>query len=323
VLDPTPVEGLPRVFRQRGQGGLMDVVLHPEFASNRLLYLSYGKPSENDSLGATAVVRGRLEGNRLTAVEEVFVADQWSPRNNHFAGRMAFDPAGYLFLTVGDRLADPKLQAAHPSQDPTHDFGTVLRLHDDGKVPSDNPFVGRAGVRPEIWSYGHRNPQGLAVHPETGEVWLNEHGPRGGDELNLVLPGRNYGWPVATYGINYDGTIITGDTRREGMESPRWVWIPSIATSGMLFYTGDRFPWWKGSLFIGGLVGEQLARVSLEGHEVRGVETLLAGALGRIRDVRQGPDGLIYLAIDDQSNPPELSAVVRLEPVASDVRPPR
>jgi len=322
-LDPEPVAGVPRVFRERGQGGLMDVLVDPDHERNGWIYLSYAKPTANDSMAATAVVRGRLQGNRLVDVQELFVADQLSTRNNHFAGRLAMDRNRYLYLTIGDRLAAPELLEEHPSQDPGHHFGTIVRLHDDGRVPADNPFVGRSDRRPEVWSWGHRNQQGLAVHPETGDLWENEHGPRGGDELNRILPGRNYGWPVVSYGINYDGSTFTADHARRGMEGPRWVWTPSIATSGLLFYTGDAFPWWKGSLFVAGLAGQQLARLTLEGDEVRSVEVLLQGALGRIRDVRQGPDGFLYLALDDTSNPPVLSPVVRLEPVAGDVQAPR
>lgn len=320
TLVPEPVAGVPRV-RARGQGGLLDVLPHPDFTNNRLLYLSFAKPSADDSLATTAVVRGRLEGDRLVGVEEIFEAKAWARGNPHFAGRMAFDRSGYLFLSVGDRGAAPNLMADHPAQDLSTHQGRVIRLHDDGRVPADNPFVGRAGALAEIWSYGHRNPQGLAVHPETGAVWENEHGPRGGDEVNVIVRGRNYGWPLVSHGINYDGSVYSGESHREGIESPRWTWVPSIATSGMMFYTGDKFPWWRGSLFVGGLVGEQLVRLSLEGERVVGQETLLPGVVGRIRDVRQGPDGFIYLAIDDRGQ--TLTSVVRLEPVAGDVAPPR
>ena len=316
-LLPDPVAGVPRV-RARGQGGLLDVLPHPEFASNRLIYLSFAKPNADDSEATTAVVRGRFESDRLLDVEEILVAQAWSGGNGHFAGRLVFDRAGFLYVTVGDRLADPDLMAAHPAQSLSNHQGKVLRLHDDGRVPSDNPFVGRADALPEIWSYGHRNMQGLTVHPETGDLWENEHGPRGGDEVNLVQRGRNYGWPVVSYGINYDGSIYTRERRRAKIESPRWSWVPSIAPSGMAFYTGDRFPWWRGSLFVGGLVGEQLARLTLEDERVVGEEILLPGVLGRIRDVRQGPDGFIYLAIDNRSGE-RMAPVVRLEPAESTV----
>jgi glucose/arabinose dehydrogenase len=319
-LDPTPIFGLPTVYRARGQGGFMDVVLHPEFAQNQLLYLSYGKPNEDASMGTTTVVRGRLDGHQVVETEEIFESDAWGGNNNHFAGRMVFDLEGYLYVAVGDRMADPGLLADHPAQDLTNHMGTIVRLHDDGSVPPDNPFVGHPSALPEIWSYGHRNIQGLTVDPITGDVWSNEHGPRGGDELNLILPGRNYGWSVATLGVNYSGTIITTDTHLPWIESPRFAWIPSIGTSGMMIYAGDAFPWWRGSAFVGGLVGEQLARVTLNGHVAVSEESLVAGSVGRIRDVREGPDGFIYLALEDATRP--LMKVVRLEPTETDVSPP-
>jgi aldose sugar dehydrogenase len=308
LLLPEPVAGLPEVFA-RGQGGLLDVVPHPDFASNRMLYISYSKPLEEGS--TTAVIRGRFENDRLTDVEEIFEAD--TRGGGHYGSRLAFDPAGYLFITVGDRQAPPSGDLeSHPAQDLTNHHGTTIRLHDDGRVPDDNPFVGRTDARPEIYSYGHRNAQGLAIHPETGAVWLDEHGPQGGDEVNLIRAGANYGWPVVGFGVNYrSGAAIHTATQREGMEPPAHVWVPSIATSGMLFYTGDRFPEWRGSLFVGGLAGEQLARLTLEDERIVAEETLLRG-IGRVRDVRQGPDGLIYLAIDHRGGNP--TPVVRLVP---------
>lgn len=318
VLQPDPVAGLPAVYRDQGQGGFMDVLPHPDFAQTRWLYLSYGKPNHDGSEGATAVVRGRWEGDRVTDVEEIFVADAWGGNNNHFAGRMAFGTDGYLYVAVGDRMVTPNALADHPALDPSNHMGTVVRLHDDGGVPSDNPFVGRDDALPETWSYGHRNMQGLAVDPLTGAVWANEHGPRGGDELNLIVGGANYGWPVVSHGINYDGTVFTNERHRAGLESPRFVWTPSIGVSGMMIYRGDSFPWWRGNAFVGGLVGQQLARVTLEGQNAVSLETLLEGELGRIRDVREGPDGFIYLALEHLE---ELSAVVRLEPVANDIEP--
>ena len=311
VLLEEPVAGIPEVLAQ-GQGGLLDVVLHPDFASNRLLYLSYSKPLADSEGATTAVVRGRLENDRFTDVEQVFEAD--SRGRGHYGSRLAFDENGYLFITVGDRQVRPEGDLeAHPAQDLSNHHGTVIRLHDDGRVPTDNPFAGQAGARPEIWSYGHRNAQGLAIHPETGDLWINEHGPQGGDELNLIRPGLNYGWPVVGYGVNYrSGTAIHAGTHREGMEAPVHFWVPSIATSGLLIYTGDRFPEWRGNLFVGGLSGQQLARLTLDGQVVEQEETLHFGR-GRIRDVRQGPDGYIYLAIDDRRG--GLTPVVRLEPV--------
>ena len=319
VLQPEPVAGWPAVYRDEGQGGFMDILPHPDFTENNWLYLSYGKPSEDGSEGTTTVVRGRWDDGRVADVEEIFESNAWHGNNNHFSGRMAFGLDGYLYLTVGDRMFEPDMMADHPALDVTNHMGTIVRLHDDGRVPGDNPFVGRGDALPEIWSYGHRNLQGLAVDPGTGDVWSNEHGPRGGDELNLIAGGGNYGWPVVSHGINYDGTAYTKDASGDGMESPRFVWTPSIGISGMMIYRGDAFPWWKGSAFAGGMVGEQLARVILEGTDALGVETLLHGELGRVRDVREGPDGLIYIALEHAE---ELTAVVRLEPVASDVMPP-
>lgn len=309
-LLPDPVAGVPAVLAQ-GQGGLLDVVPHPQFASNRLLYLSFSKPFVDRAGATTAVVRGRFENDRLTNVEEIFEAV--SRGRGHYGSRIAFDGNGHVFITVGDRQAPPQGDLeAHPAQDLSNHHGTVNRLHDDGRVPADNPFVNRAGARPEIWSYGHRNPQGLAIHPETGDVWANEHGPQGGDELNLIKPGLNYGWPVIGYGVNYrSGSAIHEGTHREGMEQPVHVWVPSIATSGLMIYTGDRFPGWRGNLFVGGLAGQQLARLVMNGQDVQLEETLVHG-LGRIRDVRQGPDGFIYLAIDGRQGAP--TPIVRLEP---------
>ncbi len=312
TLLPDPVPGVPEVLAQ-GQGGLLDVVPHPDFASNRLLYLSFSKPYPDSGSGATtAVVRGRFENDRLTDVEQIFEAV--ARGRGHYGSRLVFDGNGYLFITTGDRQVPSRGDLeAHPAQDLSNHHGTINRIHDDGRVPTDNPFVDREGARPEIWSYGHRNPQGLVIHPETGDIWATEHGPQGGDELNLIRPGMNYGWPVIGYGVNYrSGSVIHIGTHREGMESPIHFWVPSIATSGLLLYTGDRFPQWRGNLFVGGMAGQQLARLTMDGQRVVIEETLVHG-MGRIRDVRQGPDGYIYLAIDDRQG--GLTPVVRLEPV--------
>jgi glucose/arabinose dehydrogenase len=308
-----PVSGVPAV-RQGGQGGLLDVVPHPRFASNRLLYLSYAKASADTTQGTTVVIRGRFENDRISGVEEIFVAKAWTTGRGHHGSRLAFDRDGFLFITVGDRQSPSRGDlTAHPAQDLTNHYGTTIRLHDDGRVPSDNPFVGRSDALPEIWSYGHRNAQGMAVHPETNDLWQNEHGPQGGDELNLIKRGANYGWPVIGFGVNYrSGAAIHAGTQQEGMEQPVHIWVPSIATSGLLIYTGDRFPQWRGSMFVGGMAGQQLVRLTLDGQRVTHEETLLTG-MGRIRDVRQGPDGFIYLAIDHRGGEP--TPVVRLEPV--------
>lgn len=310
-LLPTPVDGVPKaVFSS--QGGLLEVVPHPNFASNRLLYLTYSKALADPKQSTTALVRGRFENDRLTDVQQLF--ESVSQGRGHFGGKIAFDKNGYVFLTLGDRQVPPQGNLeAHPAQDLSNHHGKMIRLHDDGRVPADNPFVNKPGARPEIWSYGHRNVQGLAIHPETGDVWTNEHGPQGGDELNRVQPGRNYGWPVIGFGVNYrTGLAIHTGTHREGMEQPVHIWVPSIGISGMMIYTGDRFPEWRGNLFVGGMAGQQLARLILQGQDVVNEETLAQG-LGRIRDVRQGPDGLIYLVTENEDGKP--TPVVRLEPV--------
>lgn len=312
-LLPTPVPGLP-TLRGGGQGGLLDVVPHPSFATNRLIYFSYAKPSADTMQGTTAVARARFENDRLTNVQEIFEAKVWSAGRGHHGSRLAFDRNGFLFISLGDRQVPPSGNLeAHPAQDLSNHFGTIVRLHDDGRVPTDNPFVSGAGALPEIWTYGHRNVQGLAIHPETGDVWATEHGPQGGDELNLIQPGKNYGWPVIGFGVNYrTGAAIHSGTHREGMEQPLHVWVPSIATSGLLFYTGDKFPGWRGNLFVGGMAGEVLVRLTLDGRRVMNEERLVQ-RMGRIRDVRQGPDGYIYLAIDNRQG--GKTPIVRLEPV--------
>ncbi|MEP7347192.1 MAG: PQQ-dependent sugar dehydrogenase [Gemmatimonadaceae bacterium] len=309
----TPVPGVP-VVAARGQGGLLDVALHPNFASNRLLYLSYSKPTGDSGAATTAVARAKLENDRLTGLEDIFVAQTRGA--GHFGSRLAFDRNGFLFITVGDRQVPPAGNLeAHPAQDLSNHHGKIIRLHDDGRVPADNPFVAREGARPEIWSYGHRNPQGLLIHPETGDVWATEHGPQGGDELNLIRKGANYGWPVIGFGVNYrTGAAIHSGTTREGMQQPVYVWVPSIGVSGLLFYTGDKFPGWKGNLFAGGLVGQQLVRLTLDGQRAELAEVLVRRQ-GRIRDVRQSPDGFIYLAIDNEDGAP--TPIVRLEPMTS------
>jgi glucose/arabinose dehydrogenase len=307
-----PVEGVPKVFHS-GQGGLLEVMPHPNFASNRLLYITYSKPGSTEADSRTALIRGRFENDRLTDVKEIF--DAVSKGRGHYSGKIAFDKNGYLFLTLGDRQVPPEGNLeAHPAQDLTNHHGKVVRLHDDGRVPTDNPFVSRAGARPEIWSYGHRNVQGLAIHPETGELWADEHGPQGGDELNRIEPGKNYGWPVIGFGVNYTtGLAIHKGTHRDGMEQPVKIWVPSIGISGMMFYTGDKFPQWRGNLFIGGMNGQQLSRLTLTGRRVANEEALVQ-QMGRIRDIRQGPDGFIYLVTDNREG--AATPIYRLEPVA-------
>jgi len=314
-LLPDAVEGTPET-RVINQGGLQEVALHPNFESNHIIYLSYSKPNADASLGTTALLRARFEDDRLHDVEEIFEANAWNERGGHFGAKIAFDADGYLFMSVGDRQSPPEGDLeSHPAQDFTTHFGTILRLRDDGSVPPDNPFVNHPEALPEIWSYGHRNPQGLAIHPETGDIWATEHGPQGGDELNVILPGRNYGWPVIGYGVNYrTGIPIHESPARVGMEQPRTFWLPSIGASGLMIYDGDKFPEWRGNIFAGGLaaVHRRLSRVSVDGDRVMTRESLLHGEY-RIRDVRQGRDGYIYLATDNREG--ELTDIVRLEPV--------
>jgi len=309
-LLPDPVPGAPEVYAT-GQGGLLEVAAHPDFAENRMIYLSFSKP-QGGRASTTALLRARFENDRLNDVEEIFEAQ--AAGNGHYGGRIVFDGEGHLFMSLGDRQAPPRGDLeAHPAQDPSNHHGVVIRLNDDGSVPEDNPFVGQAGALPEIWSYGHRNPQGLAFHPETGELWSTEHGPQGGDELNRIQPGANYGWPVVGYGVNYrSGTAIHAGTTREGMEDPLHVWIPSIGTSGFMIYDGDAFPEWQGHIFAGGLSGERVDRIQLERGRSLLSETVFYG-MGRVRDVRQGPDGLIYVALEERGG--GTTAIVRLEPV--------
>ena len=331
VLIDDPVAGLPEILAigqgampqdGREQAGMRDLILHPDFAENRLLYLSYTKPGA-DSLGNIAVVRGRLENDRLSDVEELFHADAFgngSDRSSQWGGRLALDGEGYLFITIGDRQWPSEGDlSAHPSQSLANHNGTTIRLHEDGRVPGDNPFVGQEGVHPEIWTYGHRNAQGLAIHPETGDVWLNEHGPQGGDELNLIRPGLNYGWPIVGFGVNYrTGIAIHSATLQDGMEPPVHIWVPSIGVTGMLFYTGTAFPDWQGDMIVASLRGEQLVRLTLNEQQVARQETLING-IGRIRDVRQGPNGIIYLAMDGDARgfDGDPTPIVRLIPTGA------
>ncbi len=312
-LLPDAVPGVPEVFTTGGQSGLFDVLPHPDFANNQYLYISFAKPLAEQGASTTTIVRGRLVNDEFVDVEEIFVAN--ANGQGHYGGRMVFDDEGHLYLSLGDRMAPPTGDlAAHPAQDISNHHGVIVRLNDDGSVPSDNPFVGQSGAEPAIWSYGHRSPQGLFYDSVTDQLWMTEHGPQGGDELNLVEPGKNYGWPVIGRGVNYGaGTPIHQSIAADGMESPEYFWVPSIAASGLIVYNGSQFPRWNGNIIAGGLAGEQLARLTLteDGLGVATEETLLHH-IGRIRDVRQGPDGYIYVALEDRSRAP--TAVVRLEP---------
>ena len=298
----TPVSGLPAVDA-RGQGGLLDVVLDPDFATNNTIYWSYSEPQEGGA-NNTAVARGRLVHGAAPRVEDVRVIYHQAPSMEsraHFGSRLVFGRDKTLFVTQGDRSITPgRMQ----SQNKDGLIGKIVRINRDGSIPSDNPFVGQQGVRPEIWSIGHRNAQAAALHPTTGELWEVEHGTRGGDEINIVRKGRDYGWPTIAYGIEYRGGPITGGiTAKEGMEQPIYYWDPVIGPSGMAFYTADLFPAWKGSLFVGGHATYDLVRLSLEGDRVVGEERLLKDLQPRprVRDVRQGPDGALYVLTDSTS----------------------
>lgn len=277
----------------RGQGGLLDVALDPAFAENRLIYLSYAEAGDGGA--GTAVARGKLsDDNKLLAnVEVIFRQTPKVAGSGHFGSRLVFAPDGKLFVTLGERF-----NHRDKAQDLDATLGKVVRINPDGSVPDDNPFVGTNGARPEIWSYGHRNPQSAAINPTTGRLWIVEHGARGGDELNIPEAGKNYGWPVISYGANYDGSKIGEGTEKEGMEQPVKYWVPSFAPSGMTFYTGDLFPGWKGDLFVGALAAQELVRIDLDGDKTGDDERLLTDLGERIRDVRQGPDGALYVLTD-------------------------
>lgn len=290
-LLPQAIAGAPKVI-DSGQGGLLDVALHPQYAQNGWLYLSYSARGA-DGVG-TEVMRAKLQGMRLTASEIVFSQTPKISGGNHFGSRIVFDREGYMYITMGDRGDKERAQRLEQH------IGKVVRLHDDGRVPADNPFVGKSPAQPEIFSLGHRNVQGAAAHPASGKIWTHEHGPQGGDEINILAPATNYGWPVITYGVNYFiGTKIGEGTHKAGMAQPLYNWVPSIAPSGMVFYTGDAYPGWKNSLFIGALKFQMLVRLTLDGDKVVKEERLLQG-IGRVRDVRQGPDGLLYLLADNK-----------------------
>jgi glucose/arabinose dehydrogenase len=301
-LDPDPIRGLPAVSSY-GQGGLLDVIPHPDFERNRLVYLSYAAAGAGGF--GTEVARGRLIEHRLEDVEVIFRALPKFDGGRHFGSRLVFGNDGLLYISLGDRGHRPNGQdlSTHP--------GSIIRVRDDGSVPEDNPFVAEPGARPEIFTYGNRNVQGMTIQPGTGRIWAHEHGPQGGDEVNVITSGTNYGWPSITYGRNYGiGTKIGEGTQKTGIAQPALQWTPSIAPSGMTFYHGNRFPKWNGDLFVGSLKFEYIARLELDGERVVHQEKLIEGALGRIRDLRQGPDGFIYILSDEADG-----VIARLEPV--------
>ncbi|MGE3959245.1 MAG: PQQ-dependent sugar dehydrogenase [Vicinamibacterales bacterium] len=307
-LEPTPIAGVPQV-RAAGLGGLEDVALHPRFSENHLVYLTYIKPVDSQR-GTPALARGRLENGALTGVQDLIVTDPGPVGSSAVNARIAFGPDGLLYMATGGNIGTM-------AQDPASLRGKILRVRDDGTVPADNPFTGRAGYRPEIFSLGHRNTLALIAHPQTGEIWNSENGPNGGDEINVIRAGRNYGWPLVSFGRDYPGPRVSDHPTREGIEAPIVTWIPSIAASGMAVYTGDRFPSWKGNVFVGAMrVGEiegtgHLQRIVFNAkmEEIRR-ESMLTELRQRIREVRQGPDGLIYLLTDDEDG-----ALLRMEPL--------
>jgi len=300
-LDPDAIAGVPRAYAE-GDGGLLGLALHPHFRDNRLVYicLSVG----NFDANASAIVRGHLSGRALTDVRTIFTAVPFKKDSAHFGCRLLFAPDGRLLVTLGDGRFYP-----YQAQAIDNDLGKVLRLDDDGNAPIDNPFARRWNARPEIYSYGHRNVQGIALNPVTGEVWIHEHGPKGGDEVNVLHAGANYGWPMATYGVEYSGQVMSERSSMSGMEPPLLYWVPSIAPSGMAFYSGRKIPEWTGDLFVGALAGRHLRRIHLLGNTVASQEALLADLKERIREVQEGPDGFLYVTTDSPTG-----RILRLEP---------
>lgn len=298
-----PLGNVPTVLA-RGQAGLLDVVPSPSFPGDRTIFFSYSEPTRGG--GRTAVARARLDSSALADVRVIFRQAQDPPGGNHWGSRLVFARDGNLFVTLGDRF-----EFRDRAQDLDSHFGKIVRIAPDGSIPPDNPFVKRQGALPEIWSLGHRNLQGAALNPASGELWTSEHGARGGDEINIPRAGRNYGWPLITHGVDYSGARIGVGSEKEGLEQPVLHWTPSIAPSGLAFYQGDRFPGWRGNLFAGSLKNQMLVRMELQGDRVVGQERLLESLGERIRDVRAGPDGLLYLLTDSQRG-----RLLRLEPAA-------
>jgi len=296
-----PIEGVPEVL-VRGQGGLFDVVLHPDFADNQMIYLSYahGEPKAN----ATRIARGKLEGNALLNVEVIFTVTPNKRTPQHYGGKFLFLPDGTILLTTGDGF-----NHREQAQNRAGLLGKTVRINADGSIPEDNPYVGQSDSHPAVWTYGHRNPQGLALDPATGKIYLHEHGPRGGDEINPLTPGRNYGWPIITWGIDYNGALVTPYTAMPGLEQPMKYWVPSIAPSGLAVYRGDVFPEWNGDLFVGALVDKEVRRVVMENGRAVKEEALFSELGARIRDVRVSPDGYLYVVTDASPG-----KVIRVDP---------
>jgi len=288
----TAIKGLPDIY-VRGQGGLMDVELHPDFKTNQLIYFSYASAEGEGDGGNTAIMRAKLSNHQLTEQTVLYKASPNSTRGQHFGSRISFDREGYLYFSIGERG-----NRDENPQDITRDGGKIYRLHDDGTIPKDNPFVNEANAKKAIYSYGHRNPQGMTLHPVTGKIWAHEHGPRGGDEINIIHKGKNYGWPKISYGINYSGTSFTEHTALPGMEQPLFYWVPSIAPSGMAIVTSAIYPTWKGNVLVGSLKFQYVERLVLENDTVVKREKLLEGK-GRVRSIAEGPDGYIYVGIEN------------------------
>lgn len=296
------LQGVPEVW-ERGQGGLLDIAVHPDYEENGWIYITYSSP-EGGGGANTALMWARLNEDRTSLVEKevLYKAEPNTERGQHFGSRIVFDEEGYLYFSIGDRG-----NRDENPQDITRDGGKIYRLHDDGSIPGDNPFVGKSGAKEAVYSYGHRNPQGMDRNPETGQIWVHEHGPRGGDEVNIIEPDKNYGWPVISYGINYDGSEFAEDTVRAGMEQPEWYWDPSIAPSGMTFVTSEHYPEWKGDLIVGSLKFQYLVLCEVEDGSITG-EQIVFEDIGRVRNVRQGPDGYLYVGTEN-------NGIVRIVPV--------
>ena len=310
ILEPTPISGVPQVFAV-GQGGLLDVSAHPRFAENRFIYLTYSHGDRSNN--RTRIARARLENNTLGDLKVIFEVSQTKPGAQHFGSRIIWLPDGTLVASIGDG-GNPPIEfngefIRQQAQNRNSHFGKVIRLNDDGSIPSNNPFATSTDAKPALWSYGHRNIQGITLDPTKNRVWATEHGSRGGDELNLIERGENYGWPVVTHSREYSGGLISPETSRPGLVDPKVIWTPSIAPSGLAFYNGDRFPQWRGNLFAGGLVSQDLRRIQLDpGGNVIAQNSIPIGQ--RVRDVRQGPDGLLYVLTDDRNG-----QLIRLEPM--------
>ena len=287
----TSIEGLPEIY-VRGQGGLMDIELHPDYNENGWIYFSYASQEGEGEGGNTAIMRAKLKDNKLVENQLLYKASPNTKQGRHFGSRLEFDNEGYLYFSIGERGK----RDVNP-QDITRDCGKIYRIHDDGQIPDDNPFINSPNAKKAIYSYGHRNPQGMIKHPKTGKIWIHEHGPKGGDEINIIQKGKNFGWPIISHGINYSGTKFTDHTSLPGMEQPLFYWVPSIAPSGMTFITSDIYPEWKGNLLVGSLKFRYLERLELKNDKVVKREKLFEG-MGRVRNVKQGPDGYIYVAME-------------------------